>query len=768
MDAADPLFIAFKRHLRAVTVPAEAVYLLSASGLIALSGSSIERVAPLLDGTRTVAQLKQELSAHLTPAELGRLLTRLSEANLIDCLRSQASQRDTATDAYWNFTGIGADAAGLALASATVDIIALGNADAAEAAAACRASGLTVREPGEAQHEVRGDGQSSGLATLSLVLCDDYLEPGLAEINAEHLGSGCPWLLAKLSGPDPWIGPVFQPGTGACWACLTKRLRGNRHGEFLRRRVLGEGMVTGPVAVSLPAGHMAGLHIAVLETVKFLADFGAESQNCVYILDTLTLHGGLHRVARRPQCPACGVPGLVANRVRRPLTTVVRDIASRAGNGQRALSLDQMMEQYGHLVDPVTGIVGELRRNPDSPEFAQSYLSGRNRAMAESSIGAVRAGLRAHSGGKGATDLEAKVGALCEAVERYCGTRDGDEPTVQASFRGLGGRAVHPYACQLFAEHQFAGRARWNQHCAPFHRVPEPFDDDAVIGWTPVWSLLSGEQRLLPTAMLYFDPSAAPEGASVRADSNGNAAGSSLEDAILHGFLELVERDAVALWWYNRTRQPDVCLDSFDDPWISRLPGSYARVNRELWVLDVTSDLGIPVMAAISRRVDKSAEDIMLGFGSHFDPRIAARRALTELGQLLPSAVGARADGTGYGVTEPHLLSWWTRATTAGQPYLLPNPADVSRTADDYGYIPSPDLDLGRICTIARLAGLDILALDQTRPDINMPVVKVIVPGLRHFWPRFAPGRLFDIPVQLGRLAAPTNYEDVNPIPVFM
>jgi ribosomal protein S12 methylthiotransferase accessory factor len=49
-----------------------------------------------------------------------------------------------------------------------------------------------------------------------------------------------------------------------------------------------------------------------------------------------------------------------------------------------------------------------------------------------------------------------------------------------------------------------------------------------------------------------------------------------------------------------------------------------------------------------------------------------------------------------------------------------------------------------------------------------MPVVKVVVPGLRHFWPRFAPGRLFDVPVRLGRLPRPTAYADLNPIPLYV
>ena len=61
-----------------------------------------------------------------------------------------------------------------------------------------------------------------------------------------------------------------------------------------------------------------------------------------------------------------------------------------------------------------------------------------------------------------------------------------------------------------------------------------------------------------------------------------------------------------------------------------------------------------------------------------------------------------------------------------------------------------------------------MLILDQTRPDINMPVVKVVVPGLRHFWPRFAPGRLFEVPVELGRLTKPTPYDQLNPIPLFL
>jgi hypothetical protein len=53
--------------------------------------------------------------------------------------------------------------------------------------------------------------------------------------------------------------------------------------------------------------------------------------------------------------------------------------------------------------------------------------------------------------------------------------------------------------------------------------------------------------------------------------------------------------------------------------------------------------------------------------------------------------------------------------------------------------------------------------LDQTRPDIEVPVVRVIVPGLRHFYRRLAPGRLYDVPVKLGWRDRPLAENELNP-----
>ena len=75
---------------------------------------------------------------------------------------------------------------------------------------------------------------------------------------------------------------------------------------------------------------------------------------------------------------------------------------------------------------------------------------------------------------------------------------------------------------------------------------------------------------------------------------------------------------------------------------------------------------------------------------------------------------------------------------------------------------------LGDAVARVEAAGLEVLVLDQTRPEIDLSVVKVVVPGMRHFWARFAPGRLYDVPVALGRLAGPTAEADLNPVPIFL
>ena len=172
--------------------------------------------------------------------------------------------------------------------------------------------------------------------------------------------------------------------------------------------------------------------------------------------------------------------------------------------------------------------------------------------------------------------------------------------------------------------------------------LPEPFDRSAKIDWTPVWSLRDRRFRYLPTSFLYFFYRGPGE---INADSNGCAAGNTLAEAIVQGFLELVERDSYAIWWYNRLQRTEVDLDQFDDSYIRDLRTLLAENGRRLWVLDITNDLGIPSFVALAHWIDEGQENVEFGSGAHFDPRIAVLRALTELNQFLSIGLMGGGDG---------------------------------------------------------------------------------------------------------------------------
>lgn len=741
---------AFKRHLRVEVSPGKGAYLFSEQGVIAMRGEHIEALVALLDGTHDLEDLLAARPEGMAPEQVTGLLAQLADAGLVTLREPEEVQVDERALAYWDACGIDAGAVVSRERPATVRLLGIGDdVDTSQVELALLGASL----------DVVGRGGVSA-ADLTVVLCDDYLDPRLGRVDASQRRAGQPWLLARPVGAQVWIGPVLQPDE-ACWHCLTHRLWGHRHAEACVQQVLGHaGPARCPVS-AVPPLTAAAAHLIALEATKWLAGYRYHGQQCVWTLDTLDLQGKLHELRRRPQCHACGDRWVMTRRARRPVVLNPAKKATSTGGGHRTSTPAQTLEAYRHLVSPVTGIIKEIRRDPAAPAFINSYRSGLNVARGVTGMAGLQAGLRYENGGKGASPIDAEVGALCEAVERFSGNYQGDELRICGSLRSLGEEALHPNDCMLYDERQYRDRGRWNALHAPFQHVVDPFDPDAELNWTPVWSL-GGRRRLLPTGYLYYGASGA---ASVRPDSNGCAAGSSLEDAILQGTLELVERDAVALWWYNRTPVPGVDLGSFADAWLDEAGRQYADLGRELWVLDLTADLGVPVMAALSRRNDGPHEHIMMGFGAHGDPRLAVRRAVSELNQMLPAVLAK-----GHEIDDPDTRRWLEFATVANQPYLRPAAGARARTAGDYGFVHREDVreDVEALSRSLAAQGMELLVLDQTRPDVGLPVVKVIVPGLRPFWARFAPGRLFDVPVRLGRLAEPTAYDQLNPLPMFL
>ena len=709
---------------------------------------------PLLDGRRTHRDLVAALDPAHAPADVQAALVALAGRGYVV---SGEYDMDRGRAAYWSAHGASPRWAEERLRASAVAVA----GDDGRLAGRLDAIGVAAggREP-----------------TLSVVVCSDYLDDRHHAVNERHLESGQPWMLVRPGGVQPLLGPVFRPAEeGPCWACLAYRLRGHQEVHNFLRNFGGETAAVRPRAAE-PAVLDAACGLAAAEIAKWLVlGETAPIHERAIALDVIGFRSSQHPTQRRPQCRACGDAALY--RADRPAEPVrLRPSPKNISNsgGQRSVAPEETLARYRHLISPVGGVVTWITRTTDETDpWLHVYWAGNNYALRSRKLSSLQRSLRSKSAGKGSTPRQSEASALCEAIERYSGAFHGDEirrRSSLAAFDRTGERAaIHPNAVQLFSDRQLDDAERINARGHPYNYVPARLDPDAEIDWTPVWSLTERRHRYLPTAILYG--MAAEEGGQpdLKADSNGCAAGNTLEEAILQGLFELVERDAFAIWWYNRLRLPEVDLASFGDDYLVSARDYYRRLQREMWVLDATSDLGIPVFVAVSRRIDKQAEDILYSAGAHTDPHIAALRAVCELNQcLLWPGMGGEGAGTGNTVDDPLTRWWWQNGRLAEHPYLAPAPGAARRRRSDYTAPATADTreDVERCRALVEASGMELLVLDQTRPDIGMPVARVIVPGMRHFWERFAPGRLFDVPVAMERRDSPLAEAQLNPVPV--
>jgi oxazoline/thiazoline synthase len=437
-----------------------------------------------------------------------------------------------------------------------------------------------------------------------------------------------------------------------------------------------------------------------------------------------------------------------ANTTVLPLVLEKREKTFTADGGFRSCWPEDTLRQYAHLIGR-SGIVTELERTHRDPFSLLQVQVARLQAASGKGRDITKV-LSSACVGRGMSEAQARASALGEAVERYSGIFRGNEFRINASYRKLRDEAIHPNACMNFSRNQYRDRDEWNRREAEYNWAPEPFDEERQIEWTPVWSLTQQRFKYVATALCYFGYPHAAKHDFCRPDSNGNAAGNNLEEAILHGFFEVVERDSVALWWYNQARRPLVRLESFGDEYFQAIVEFYRLLGREINVFDISADFPIPTFAATSRGKEENG-DWLLGFGAHLEPRIGVARAITEMNQSLVQPT-------------PRKMPRFFIGDLLDNAFLEPCPSLTPKMWKDYSPLDSHDLreDLMDCVEFARERGLELLVLDQTRADTGMPAVKVIVPGMRSWWARFAPGRLYQVPVEMGWQAVPFGEEQLN------
>jgi oxazoline/thiazoline synthase len=744
----------FRPHLHIAPVGDSEVFLIAEGRNVVLNGRAYAELARLIDGERTIETIVDELIESVPATEIYLGLLRLERDGFIEERDAQVLPPTEA--AWWGMHGVSQADALEALRSFKVGIRSVGRVDDAPVRRLLHESGVVV-----APCNARDIG-------LQIVVVDDYLQPELRGFDTEMRASDTPWLPIKPMGIFPWFGPMFRPSVGPCWLCLAQRLTVNRDTEEYVREAIG---VDRPFAslAACPGSAMTAISMAITEVTRFIVTRTTSLADILITINAATIDVEQHTVVKRPQCPVCGDPELM--RVARPVEPRSRMKMYTHDGGHRVMTPEAALRTWSHHISPVTGVVRMLTRITDEDDPLHVYVSGSNMALRTENSRTLKRRLRGSNCGKGVTDAQARMSAVGEAIERYSGVFRGEESRERGTLRSLGDRAIDPDTWTLYSDAQYVARDEWNRRQRRLDAIPLRFTADTETDWSPVWSLTRREHRLLPTSLLYYSAPPESDSGCFVPESNGTAAGSSLEDAMLQGLMELVERDSVAIWWYNRLRQRTVDLASIDDPYVQKLRDAYAARNRNIWMLDVTSDLGIPAFVAFSRRIDgHPTEDIVFAPAAHLDPHIAMLRALTELNQMIPGVGPPEGQSAGYTYDDPEAVEWWQTATIANQPWILPSESLPPRRLSDFPDITHEDLldDIVHVQGILEASGLEVLALDQTRPDIGLPVVKMIVPGLRHFWARFAPGRLYDTPVEMGLLERPTLEKDLNPIPVFI
>lgn len=693
--------------------------------------------AAIAKGGKSFRELVRELERDFPSEAIHEALRRLIDRrHVLPASRACAG----ATAAYWASLGLSPDTADGNLRQCRVRIQSIDVQGAMELDAALRGLGVRVvkRSP-----------------DLTVTLVSDYLHERLDELNRQHLSDHTPWILVQPSGIFPLVGPVLHPGRSACWTCVADRLKRNREVKALLDREQARCVAVSPLARH-PLGQ-SGVQLAAVEIAKAIATgFRTDLRDHIISLDLLGSTTVKHYVAHRPQCPSCGRKTLRDPR-RAPVPVELGGGGKpvMTSGGYRTVPPSATVARFRKHVSPLTGVVSRLERIDADLPLNTNFYATHNFSAPARTVNELRAGLSGGgSFGKGSTAEQGEASALMEAIERYSGIFQGDEIRTTRRFTDFPpGDAIPPNDILLFSDAQLRDQTPTTEEAPP---TPALFDRSARIEWSPVWSLRDRRFKYVPTSLLYFfyrGPGA------MLADSNGCAAGNTLAEAIVQGFLELVERDAYAIWWYNRLQRPEVDLGRLDDPYVRDLRARLADTGRRLWVLDVTSDLGIPSFVTVLHWIHDSKENIEFGSGAHFDSRIALLRALTELNQFL--SIGLMGGGTG----EKSSLDGSTPLRLRDHPFLTPSdlPAVQPTFGSTFGELDARE-QVNACARLAEREGLDFLVLDQTRPDIDVPVVRVIVPGLRHFYRRFAPGRLYDVPVKLGWRDRPLSEDELNPI----
>jgi ribosomal protein S12 methylthiotransferase accessory factor len=613
---------------------------------------------------------------------------------------------------------------------------------------------------------------------LLLVVSERWNAPLLQEVNRWSLASGTPWLALSIEPGRAVLGPCVLPGRSACVTCAElRRINAHRNvAEFRLERTLLESLARaesapGPAATWLTACARTILVQQVLREVAqyWRAPEAMQTCNALLCLDLATLRLSRHSLLREPHCPDCAdLPAdsatpmtLVARRKLHAETYRVRDL--------RAIK-EQLLARY---VDSECGLICGLLKDASNlyANFAV-HIHFDNGERKEMGFG------RAFNYEQG------QVAAIAEALERYAGVRPGGKRTVvRASRRELGAAAIDPRTLGLHSEEQYS-----LPHF-PYVR----YSDDLVLNWVWGYSFARQEPVLVPERNVYYGLHYwTDERPFVYEISNGCAIGNCLEEAILHGILEVAERDAFLLTWYARLPMPRIDLRSARDPLVGLMCERLQHLTGySVHAFNITLPERIPCfwVMAVDEQQRPDFPRVLCAAGSHMQPEKALINALQELAPIVGSHISLYreerervrsmlADSSQVQQMRDHALLYCQPEAFERLAFLYQTPQTQTFAEAFRGEEPQPHADLREdlLDVMARYlrSGIDVIAVDQTTPELALEgfcAVRVLMPGMlpmtfgHHARRCYGFERLYRLPYLLGYAARPLTDADLNPYP---
>ena len=268
-------------------------------------------------------------------------------------------------------------------------------------------------------------------------------------------------------------------------------------------------------------------------------------------------------------------------------------------------------------------------------------------------------------------------------------------------------------------------------------RIPASrFDVDAPMLWVGGQNLMDGETVWAPYELVncHSTIDGPPTSGCFNGSTNGLASGNHILEATSHALCELIERDATALWRQSPAAEQArrrLDLATVDDATSLGVLELFAQADIDLAAWDVTTDVGVPTFQCFAADHSGEIGHIGVGAGCHPTAKVALLRAMTEAAQVRTTyIVGSREDiqHSDYHATRLSAQNVRVRA--------LMRPAGQPRDFASIGNFDFETFEAEVAWILERLRSVGIdqaIAVDLTRPEFGIPVMRMVVPGLEGF-----------------------------------